>query len=85
MTAKGFIEINGFHTGVVNLEDWQNLMIVFAKLKVKEALESASEKARVRVCLDLDYDDNEKANRHIDYFEVSKKSILNSYPETNII
>jgi hypothetical protein len=52
----------------------QKLMIEFAKMHVKAALEAASEKANL--------DGDEGSN--FDYIIVDKDTILNAYPESNI-
>lgn len=61
-------------------EDFANAAKELIVYHVKAALLQASKKSKVRVTSELDYDDNERAKRHIDYFEVNEKSILNSYP-----
>lgn len=71
MTAEELINQEGYH--FLNCKnDVENLMIAYAKMHVKKALEAASENSFT------DYDDD---NNII----IDKNSILNAYPESNII
>ena len=62
------------HNGVFVLRNIEELMIKFAKMHAKAALEEAYENVFIN-----DYDEHEQYSPHID-----KDSIIKAYPETNI-
>ena len=70
---------DGDYGHMMDEEDFTNAAKELIEYHVKAALLQASKKSKVRVTSELDYDDNERAKRHIDYFEFNEKSILNSY------
>lgn len=87
MTAEELINQEGYH--FLNCKnDVENLMIAYAKMHVKQALEAANKNAYVEF---VNFQDNEI----FDYSDVlndddiganvNKDSILNAYPESNII
>ena len=71
ITAEEFINCEQYYRVTPNY-DTINAMIEFAKLHVEEALKVASEKGYIQI------DEHELS------CSVDKKSILNSYPLTNI-
>ena len=62
----------------VNKEILYTIMIEFAKLHVKAALEAAANNVEVSIELSNPYDPESE------YAEVNKQSILSAYPESNI-
>ena len=100
MTAKEILEKNQYlvrvETDSSNMDDpYVRAMIEFAKYHVKEALETAAKKAEIGAY----YRANRKGSRYKKWedgesialldtrqmHKVEKKSILESYPLTNII
>ena len=59
-------------------EDFSKILIEFAKLHVKAALEAAANNVEVSIELSNPYDPESE------YAEVNKQSILSAYPESNI-
>jgi len=72
-TAEEFLREN-FEANAIN----PSILIEFAKMHVKAALEAASKKAGIK----QDWSGNTGSEYCEEY--VDKESILNAYPETNI-
>lgn len=65
---------------LIDKEDFREVMIEFAKLHVKQALETAAEEVKVFVNVSILLDKPENKDK----IKVYKESILNAYPEDNI-
>mgnify|MGYP006914604537 CR=1 FL=1 len=77
MNAKEFIEIYGFHTSVVNIEDWNNLMERYANYKTKK-LQGLILQFKQK----LEQQAIKKANElYNDWFKTNSTSLLESSPE----
>lgn len=79
-TAEDFLKKNTDYVFTKDVkQDILDVMIGFAKLYVEAALKEASENAKVAYEVDVPLNGDERKS-----FYVDPKSILNSYPLTNI-
>ena len=76
------IEAEEIYMGNANTaKSGQEVMIEFAKLHVKAALEAAAEKVKLKEFRIIPQDQDSVSNDMGDIYGVDKQSILNAYPE----